>query len=123
MLIGMGWAFMSCWTPLQVSKSGSHFSPYSILCACQVVDEVRQLRFVGDCADKPVSLTDWSFSSIFGRSIERYCPVAQESNVRIELPNEKSYTLSPEPTTVDGDIAVYDLVNSKLRSFCRPYED
>jgi len=54
---------------------------------------------------------DWSFASIFGRSIEKYCPVALSSNIRIELPEDKSYTLSPDPTSIDGDIAWFDLVN------------
>ncbi|KAH6907553.1 GPI transamidase component GPI16 [Coprinopsis sp. MPI-PUGE-AT-0042] len=44
-----------------------------------------------------VQRQDWSFESLFGRKVERSCPVAEDSRVTVSIPGEDDYTLSPEP--------------------------
>ncbi|KAG9003247.1 Subunit of the glycosylphosphatidylinositol transamidase complex-like protein [Tulasnella sp. JGI-2019a] len=52
---------------------------------------------------------DWSFSSLFGRTIPHACPVASASRIEVDLPNAP-YHISPEPLLVHGpQIAIYDL--------------
>lgn len=58
---------------------------------------------------------DWSFSSIFDRRVERSCPIAQSSYIRVELPDNDSYTLSPEPIKTESDFAIFNFFNSKLQ--------
>ncbi|KAG7444102.1 Gpi16 subunit GPI transamidase component [Guyanagaster necrorhizus] len=54
---------------------------------------------------------DWSFSTLFDRTIERTCPVAQSSIVDVALPREALYNISPEPPRIDQNVAFYDLTN------------
>ncbi|KAI0632363.1 Gpi16 subunit GPI transamidase component [Trametes polyzona] len=56
---------------------------------------------------------DWSLRSVFDRSIERACPVAQSSKVRVELPSETPYVITPGPTDVTDDIALYAIDSGK----------
>ncbi|EIW59743.1 Gpi16 subunit GPI transamidase component [Trametes versicolor FP-101664 SS1] len=55
----------------------------------------------------PDGRRDWSLRSVFDRSIERTCPVARASNVRVELPSTAPYSISPGPTDVTGSTATY----------------
>lgn len=45
------------------------------------------------------SLPDWSFESLFGRSIRQSCPVASTSQITVDLSHEDEktgYTLEPK---------------------------
>ncbi|KZV68526.1 Gpi16 subunit, GPI transamidase component [Peniophora sp. CONT] len=50
----------------------------------------------------PDGKRDWSLRSIFGRTIERACPVASSSNVELMTDGIEGYTLEPNPTGVEG---------------------
>ncbi|KAK0460070.1 GPI transamidase component PIG-T [Desarmillaria tabescens] len=54
---------------------------------------------------------DWSFSTLFDRTIERTCPVAQSSIVDVALPRGALYSITPEPPRIDQNVAFYDLSN------------
>ncbi|KAH9850129.1 Gpi16 subunit GPI transamidase component [Lenzites betulinus] len=54
-----------------------------------------------------VGRRDWSLRSVFDRSIAKACPVARSSKVRVELPSETSYTISPGPTDIANNVATY----------------
>ncbi|KAI0369392.1 Gpi16 subunit GPI transamidase component [Pilatotrama ljubarskyi] len=56
---------------------------------------------------------DWSLRSVFDRTIERACPVARSSVVRIELPSETSYVMSPGPTDVVDNVATFAIDSGK----------
>ncbi|KAH9919179.1 Gpi16 subunit GPI transamidase component [Epithele typhae] len=59
---------------------------------------------------------DWSLHSLFDRTIERACPVARRSKVRVELPGDPSpYSITPDPTTVANGIATYE-VDAKIEA-------
>jgi len=58
---------------------------------------------------------DWSFQSLFGRTIERPCPVAQSSRVLVTLPSEGMYSIRPEPPSVAAGLASYDVNNGAYR--------
>jgi GPI-anchor transamidase subunit T len=52
---------------------------------------------------------DWSFRSLYDRTVEKTCPVAKVSRVTVSLPNNGVYGITPEPPVVEGSKAVYDL--------------
>ncbi|KAF5374923.1 hypothetical protein D9758_000016 [Tetrapyrgos nigripes] len=54
---------------------------------------------------------DWSFHSLYDRTIDRTCPVAKTSQATVSLPFNSMYRITPEPPTVEGNKAVYDLKN------------
>ncbi|KAK0244622.1 Gpi16 subunit GPI transamidase component [Armillaria nabsnona] len=54
---------------------------------------------------------DWSFSTLFDRTIEITCPVAQSSIVDVALPRGALYSITPEPPRIDKTVAFYDLTN------------
>ncbi|KAI0642850.1 Gpi16 subunit GPI transamidase component [Trametes meyenii] len=60
----------------------------------------------------PERRRDWSLRSVFDRSIERACPVARSSKVRVELPSQATYTISPGPTDVVDNMAIYAIDSS-----------
>ncbi|KAF9014895.1 GPI transamidase component GPI16 [Cyathus striatus] len=54
---------------------------------------------------------DWSFQTLFDRTVERACPVAQSSRVLVtshEHPSD-AYTLFPDPTSQDASFVGYDV--------------
>jgi GPI-anchor transamidase subunit T len=53
--------------------------------------------------------SDWSFSSLFDRTIERSCPVAGTSLINVTLPQIGMYRITPEPQKVEKDQVYYDL--------------
>lgn len=55
------------------------------------------------------SAPDWSFRSLFDRSIDNRCPVARSSTVNVELPVEEAYSLEPSPSSTDDGIGRYNL--------------
>ncbi|KAL1742694.1 GPI transamidase component PIG-T [Schizophyllum fasciatum] len=53
------------------------------------------------------SSPDWSLRELFGRTINRACPVASRSQIRVSLPTQESYQISPEPVSVENNVAIY----------------
>lgn len=58
---------------------------------------------------------DWGFRSIFDRTIPRACPVANSSEIHVELPSNigPGFSLTPEPLSVTDKIATYDVTSGK----------
>ncbi|EJC98354.1 GPI transamidase component GPI16 [Fomitiporia mediterranea MF3/22] len=52
---------------------------------------------------------DFSFQSLFHRSISEACPVATESKVEMTLPEDAGYLITPEPLIVRENIAFYNI--------------
>jgi len=52
---------------------------------------------------------DWSFQSLFDRTISRACPVAESSEINVFLPNNAVYAIKPEPSTVIENLATFDV--------------
>ncbi|KAH9831441.1 Gpi16 subunit GPI transamidase component [Rhodofomes roseus] len=50
---------------------------------------------------------DWSLSAVFDRRIERVCPVARSSVIRVRLPQNEVYAIIPSPSTMDKTYATY----------------
>ncbi|KAH0586611.1 GPI transamidase component PIG-T [Termitomyces sp. J132] len=55
---------------------------------------------------------DWSFRTLFDRTIEKTCPVAQSSRVVVTLPTSVAYAIEPEPSSVVFGLASFDISNS-----------
>lgn len=56
---------------------------------------------------------DWSLESVFDRQLKNACPVAKESKVSVDLTNAGTdYELKPA-MTVQDNVAVYKLSQSK----------
>ncbi|EIN14492.1 GPI transamidase component GPI16, partial [Punctularia strigosozonata HHB-11173 SS5] len=76
-----------------------------------------EVRLTFQAVFDPVRLSsdhkrDWSLPSLFGRTIERGCPVARSSLVRVGLPMDGvPYALSPDSHVVHKEegVAVYDV--------------
>ncbi|KIK81784.1 hypothetical protein PAXRUDRAFT_832609 [Paxillus rubicundulus Ve08.2h10] len=54
---------------------------------------------------------DWSFQSLFDRSIDAACPVSSRSTARVVIPDDDGYRLSPELLLGDKSMAIYDLTS------------
>jgi len=52
---------------------------------------------------------DWSLQALFDRGIDRSCPVARTSQILVSLPRDSPYSLNPDPSSIDGDLAVFDV--------------
>ncbi|CAI2178251.1 11600_t:CDS:10 [Funneliformis geosporum] len=65
---------------------------------------------------------DWSLNQIFGRRLSQACPLAEESKLEINLPEDGDYKLSPDADDVirntEGDTskAVYNLKNVQSKT-------
>ena len=78
---------------------------------------LQQDPFPLSCSDVPGeyesvlnAIIDWSLQSLFDRTINRACPVARSSKVRVELPDGSSpYAITPEPGAVEGGVATYTI--------------
>ncbi|KAI5896118.1 Gpi16 subunit, GPI transamidase component [Schizophyllum commune H4-8] len=57
---------------------------------------------------------DWSFQTLFGRTIEKACPVAGRSTVRVTLPIHEPYQIHPEPTLVKDNLAIYEVAQGPV---------
>lgn len=75
--------------------------------------ETMELTMTFGAVINPVRLSsgkrDWSFETLFGREIARSCPVAERSFIGVTLPTDSAYQITPEPTSVNKDTAIYDL--------------
>ncbi|KAJ7775972.1 Gpi16 subunit GPI transamidase component [Mycena maculata] len=52
---------------------------------------------------------DWSFASIFDRTIDRTCPSATSSRVAVALPINEAYSIHPQPSSIEQDHAIFNL--------------
>lgn len=59
-------------------------------------------------------ILDWSFRSLYDRTIDRTCPVARSSHVQVSLPDNE-YRIAPEPTLVQNSRADFDVAKGELR--------
>jgi phosphatidylinositol glycan class T len=59
-------------------------------------------------------LTDWNLQSLFDRTIERSCPVANSSSVTVILPEEEDHKITPENATYVDGLAIYGLSSCAL---------
>lgn len=100
----------------RVSKCDSIFNWSLTLCGLQTTRNkvIKFLRCI-PIADHAVS--DWSFASLFGRVVEKACPVAQSSRVIVELPQSGVYRVHPEPSDIQTGKAYYDLTKSECILF------
>lgn len=66
---------------------------------------------------------DFSFQSLFGRTISRICRVASTSSVKVTLPQRVAYAISPEPPSVftqnQAQVATFDLSYGEYSSAFR----
>ncbi|KAG8216666.1 GPI transamidase component PIG-T [Butyriboletus roseoflavus] len=54
---------------------------------------------------------DWSFQSLFDRSIDVSCPVASSNTIHLVVPNARGYKLSPNPMSSNDTASVYSLTS------------
>ncbi|KAF8184185.1 GPI transamidase component PIG-T [Pholiota molesta] len=52
---------------------------------------------------------DWSLQSLFDRTVDRSCPIAEISEIVVTLPEKGLYSISPEPSSSKDRIATYDV--------------
>jgi len=79
-------------------------------------DEGVEVRLTFQSVSDPFRISssrkqNWSFQTLFGRTIERSCPVAQSSGVIVTLPTDAVYSIRPEPPSVAAGLASYDVNN------------
>jgi hypothetical protein len=68
-----------------------------------------------------VSSSGWSIHSLFDRTIDQACPVAQKSDVIVALPRSAIYAIKPEPPLIEGSTAVYDVNTGRYIIFLYRY--
>jgi hypothetical protein len=56
--------------------------------------------------------TDWTLQTLFDRPIEKSCPVALRSNIRVILP-DSSFELTPVPHNNDAEFYLYNVNTGK----------
>ncbi|OCH87929.1 Gpi16 subunit GPI transamidase component [Obba rivulosa] len=76
------------------------------------LDAGVEVRLAFQAVFDPVRLSsdkrrDWSLRSVFDRTIDRACPVARSSEVRVELLPDSAYAITPDPSEIDGNRATY----------------
>ncbi|KAF8073389.1 GPI transamidase component PIG-T [Lyophyllum atratum] len=79
-------------------------------------DEGVEIRLAFQSVSDPLRSSlgrnqDWSFRSLFDRTVDRTCPVARSSRVEVTLPSYGSYSISPEPSVVEDGHASFDVVD------------
>ncbi|KAJ7590211.1 GPI transamidase component PIG-T [Mycena floridula] len=52
---------------------------------------------------------NWSFRSLYDRTVDRSCPVASTSRTLVKLPGTGMYRITPEPSSVDNHVALFDV--------------
>ncbi|KAK7468558.1 Subunit of the glycosylphosphatidylinositol transamidase complex-like protein [Stygiomarasmius scandens] len=73
--------------------------------------EVRlNFQMVSDPLRPSGKKQDWSFRSLYDRSVDRACPVAKTSRTIVTLP-DAVYSITPEPSAIESGKALYDLKN------------
>ena len=56
---------------------------------------------------------DWSLRSIFDRVIDKSCPIASNSEIRVALPAEGAFRLLPDPNARNAAVASYNVDGSE----------
>ena len=51
------------------------------------------------------------------RTIMRACPVASDSKIKVYLPQDTAYSIIPEPTTLPGQVGIYDISLGQLNGW------
>lgn len=64
-----------------------------------------------------VSSQAWSIHSLFDRTIDQGCPVAQKSDIIVTLPTSAIYAIKPEPPLIEGSVAAYDVNTGRFIIF------
>ncbi|KAF9473993.1 Gpi16 subunit, GPI transamidase component [Pholiota conissans] len=84
-------------------------------------DEGVEVQLTFQTVSDPLRITsrksqDWSLQSLFDRTVDRTCPVAETSQIFVTLPNRGLYSISPEPSVSKNGLAIYDVksVNKPL---------
>ncbi|KAF5374112.1 hypothetical protein D9615_008878 [Tricholomella constricta] len=73
-------------------------------------DEGVEVRLSFQSVSDPLRLSlNWSFRTLFDRTIDRTCPVAQSSHVEVTLPTFGTYNINPESTSVAKGHANFDV--------------
>ena len=62
-------------------------------------------------------ISDWSFRSLFERTIKKTCPVAHSSRIDVLLPTSGLYQIHPEPPVVEAGHAIFDVTHRKISPF------
>ncbi|KAG6872379.1 hypothetical protein C0995_010193 [Termitomyces sp. Mi166 len=75
-------------------------------------DQGVEIRLTFQAISDPV-FADWSFRTLFGRIIEKTCPVAQSSRVVVTLPTSQAYAIEPEPSSVVSGLASFDIADCR----------
>ncbi|KAF8650109.1 hypothetical protein AX16_005409 [Volvariella volvacea WC 439] len=58
---------------------------------------------------KRIQVPDWSFQSLFDRTVDRSCPVAQSSRTVVARPSFTSFNLSPDPVLTKESFSIFDV--------------
>ncbi|KAJ7052573.1 GPI transamidase component PIG-T [Mycena amicta] len=76
-------------------------------------EEGVQVKLTFQTVSDPLRLIsnkrDWSFASIFDRTIQRACPVAASSQILVALPFGVPYSIDPQPSSVEQGHAIFDV--------------
>ncbi|KAJ7227057.1 Gpi16 subunit GPI transamidase component [Mycena pura] len=76
-------------------------------------DDGVQVRLTFQAVTDPLRASsnkrDWSFASIFDRSIERACPVAASSRIVVALPVNAAYSINPQPSSDEQGYATFNV--------------
>ena len=84
---------------------------------------VKKQGWMGCCAVLITPLIspplDWSLQSLFDRNIHRSCPAARTSQVVSTLPTDVAYSISPEPSSIEGNVAIFDVKSRKVDTLSR----
>ncbi|KAG6876909.1 hypothetical protein C0993_012144 [Termitomyces sp. T159_Od127] len=80
-------------------------------------DHGVEIRLTFQTISDPLRLSsgrkqDWSFRTLFDRTIEKACPVAHSSRVVVTLPTSKAYAIEPDPSSVLSGLAIFDITDS-----------
>lgn len=68
-------------------------------------------------------LVDWSFMTLYDRTISRSCPVATTSEIFVSLPTTGMYSITPEPSIVEENRATFDLASGSKLSYSTSIND
>ncbi|KAK2464580.1 hypothetical protein APHAL10511_003369 [Amanita phalloides] len=84
-----------------------------------IPDQGVQVRLAFQAVIDPLRMSqsnqrNWSLQSLFARTVEKKCPIARTSHVRVQLPVDAMYSIRPEPHDIHEGIASYDLKQSTL---------
>ncbi|KAJ6579120.1 Gpi16 subunit GPI transamidase component [Mycena vulgaris] len=82
-------------------------------------DEGVQVRLTFQSVTDPLRppsdrQADWSFASIFDRTIERRCPSATSNRVVVALPINDAYSIHPEPASIAEGHAIFNVAEQDV---------